>query len=62
MKKVGHSLKTTTRFLVVAVASVDRDSKRVTLDAPRSRNKGITISKPSGEDWLLLLTAKGSSR
>lgn len=28
------------------------------LDAPRSWSKGTTISKPSGEDWLLLLTTK----
>ncbi|MFL6256280.1 MAG: DUF6298 domain-containing protein [Pyrinomonadaceae bacterium] len=28
------------------------------LDAPQSWSKGTTISKPSGEDWLLLLTTK----
>ena len=28
------------------------------LDAPRSWGKGLTIAKPTSEDWLLLLTTK----
>jgi hypothetical protein len=32
------------------------------LDAPPSWGRGTTISKPSSEDWLLLLTTKSSSR
>jgi hypothetical protein len=32
------------------------------LDAPPSWGKGTIINKPSGQDWLLLLTAKGSKR
>jgi hypothetical protein len=32
------------------------------LEAPRLRGKGAKISKPSGEEWLLLLTANGSRR
>jgi hypothetical protein len=31
------------------------------LDAPPSWGAGTIIGKPTGEDWLLLLTAKGSS-
>ena len=30
------------------------------LDAPPSWGKGTVINKPTGEDWLLLLTAKGA--
>lgn len=35
-----------------------RTGETRTLEAPRSWGKGTTISKPNGEDWLLLLTTK----